>query len=88
MNKLRIALLIITLGGMCFGFQESDGTTACNNYRANSHKCACGRAMHCGMNGHGSGDPDEHTSGPNSCFNKCRKDLCMCQSPCTSHHPR
>lgn len=83
MKHLARVILLAAVAALLIG-QESDGTTACNNYKANSHKCACGRAMHCGMNGHGSGDPDEHASGPNSCFNRCRKDLCMCQSPCTS----
>ncbi len=77
-------LLVFVLAAMCFGYQEPSGNETCNNYRTNPHKCACGRAKMCGRDGHGSGDPDAFLEGPGKCKKSCRKDLCMCQGPCTS----
>lgn len=87
--KFLKLILLVALSGGCFAFQEpQDGTPACNNYKSNSHKCSCGKAMKCGMNGHGSGDPDEYRDGIHKCQNACRKDLCACLSPCTSRRQR
>lgn len=80
---------LITAATLCMGlqgFQEPTGTATCNNYKANAHKCACGRAKMCGRDGHGSGDPDAYLEGPQKCQKACRKDLCKCLSPCTSRH--
>lgn len=81
--------VLITAATLCMVAQQSEeptGTASCNNYKATAHKCHCGRAMMCGMNGHGSGDPDAYLEGPNKCQKACRKDLCKCLSPCTSRH--
>lgn len=82
--------LLLIVGLMCplVAFQEPEGNETCNNYKANAHKCACGRAMMCGRGGVGSGDPDAYLEGPHKCQKACRKDLCMCQSKCASHAAR
>lgn len=80
-------LLLIGLPLLCvqlLGFQEPTGSEHCDNFKATVHKCACGRAMICSRDGHGSGDPDAYLDGPNKCQKACRKDLCSCVGPCTS----
>jgi len=50
----------------------------CNNYRDNTHKCECHRAIECP---NGKPKPED-----TKCQVYCRKDACRCVSPCTSHN--
>ncbi len=86
-RKMRLAskiALFVALAVFCVGYQEPQGNETCNNYRANAHKCDCGRASMCGIGGTGSGDPDAYAEGPHKRQKACRKDLCRCQSKCSS----
>jgi len=86
-RRVKIAihsgLLALLLAVQMVG-QEPTGSDKCDNFRGNPHPCACGRAMMCGRDGHGSGNPDEYPDGPMKCQKACRKDLCSCLGPCTS----
>lgn len=84
----RFLIVIPLLLSQLVAYQEPEGTESCNNYKQNAHKCACGRAKMCGRDGHGSGDPDFYQDGPGKCQKACRKDLCKCLGPCTSHAPK
>lgn len=77
--------MIATSSFFIFAQEPTDGQS-CNNYKANAHKCSCGRASMCDRQGSpgSAGDPDEYKEGPHKCQMACRKDLCMCHSPCAS----
>ncbi len=84
MRKFALwSALALLLTVQLVAFQEP-GTDTCDNYKGNAHPCACGRAMMCGRDGHGSGNPDEYMSGPMKCQKSCDKNRCKCLGPCTS----
>lgn len=95
MYALRL-LFALTLALMLFAQGDTDRDDpnpewdgqklACNNYKANAHKCHCALATDC--DAHRQKNPDLNGDGDaemgTRCKTFCRRDHCSCLSPCTS----